>query len=235
MLPWQGYWNKRNNGGHRRQEERFLQKEAREKLFHLEHGRSLLDFGCGSADLLVYYTQNFSDVVGVDFSTSMLASAERRLEKFGVSDVTLIEADDRTMWEHLDGDTFDRITSAGVIQCLDQDRLENFIIQAQDRLSPEGSIVLFDGLDPRIYPLFHLGVINREARRGPGTAILAWKYSAMKAEMIRRTLRGLSEYTVGYAHHPQTIQEIAKRNGLSAEFVSSMYYEYRYHAILKGL
>ncbi|WP_410507342.1 hypothetical protein RSJ42_11000 [Methanosarcina hadiensis] len=35
----------------------------------------------------------------------------------------------------------------------------------------------------------------------------------------------------GYSHSPHLIKEIALRNGFQMEYVSSMYYEYRYHAI----
>ncbi len=42
---WEEYWSTRQNGGHRSQEESFLQKEAKEKLFHMDAtagGRSLI-------------------------------------------------------------------------------------------------------------------------------------------------------------------------------------------------
>ena len=43
--------------GHRCSSEGFLAMEAREKLYHLDGGSTLLDFGCGAAELLTYYAQ----------------------------------------------------------------------------------------------------------------------------------------------------------------------------------
>ena len=59
-MTWQAYWATRSDGGHRSQAEAFLRKEAAEKLFHLGRGEALLDLGCGSADLLVYYADAFA-------------------------------------------------------------------------------------------------------------------------------------------------------------------------------
>lgn len=52
---WSRYWADQTDGGHRTSAEDFLRLEADEKLFHLGEGDSLLDFGCGSADLLAYF------------------------------------------------------------------------------------------------------------------------------------------------------------------------------------
>ena len=67
--------------------------EAREKLFHLDGGRTLLDFGCGAAELLTYYAPEYEQLVGVDFSESMLKEANKRIEKNNYKNIDLILAD----------------------------------------------------------------------------------------------------------------------------------------------
>ncbi|MGA9189793.1 MAG: class I SAM-dependent methyltransferase, partial [Methanosarcina sp.] len=54
-FSWSEYFSDKKDGGHRHSTEEFLSKEAKEKLLHLDGGTSLLDFGCGAGELLIYY------------------------------------------------------------------------------------------------------------------------------------------------------------------------------------
>ncbi len=78
-FSWSEYFSDKKNGGHRYSTEEFLFKEAKEKLLHLDGGISILDFGCGAGELLIYYAPNYELVVGVDFSSSMLDEARKKL------------------------------------------------------------------------------------------------------------------------------------------------------------
>src|SRR5262245_12261915 len=127
-FTWQDYWKTRTHGGHRRQTEEFLRMEAEEKLFHLKGGESILDFGCGSADLLVYYAQQYPSVTVIDFSASMLDSARRRSEAFRCTHIRFIQADNVSAWDHLEG-TFDRISMAAVIQYLTLPEIDRMLEQ----------------------------------------------------------------------------------------------------------
>ncbi|WP_341537205.1 class I SAM-dependent methyltransferase [Methanosarcina barkeri] len=89
--------------------------EAKEKLFHLDGGKTLLDFGCGAGELLVYYAPEYEQLVGVDFSESMLDEASKKIKERKYDNISLIQADDKTVWDKLEC-SFDRITAAGVIQ-----------------------------------------------------------------------------------------------------------------------
>lgn len=227
QISWKEYWANKENGLHRSQDEEFLNKEAQEKLFHLGGGSSLLDFGCGSADLLVYYANEHCKCVGVDISKSMLGKARERIDVFGKRDlVDLIEADHQNLWEKCSG-RFDRITSAGVVQFMTADQLKNFVCQAKNHLQSRGRICLFDAIDPRLYPLFEAGLFYDRKK------IVYW------AALLRNSIRGLIDYKIlnkvnphmGYAHHPNVFVKIAAECGMELEIVRSMYYEYRYHAI----
>ena len=65
---WAEFFSDKRSGGHRSSAEEFLAMEAKEKLFHLDGGKTLLDFGCGAGELLVYYAPEYEKLVGVDFS-----------------------------------------------------------------------------------------------------------------------------------------------------------------------
>ena len=53
---WAELVSNKRSGGHRYSTEKFLAMEAREKLFHLDGGKTLLDFGCGEESSLSIMT-----------------------------------------------------------------------------------------------------------------------------------------------------------------------------------
>lgn len=224
---WEEFFANRRNGGHRSSAEEFLSKEAREKLYHLDGGKTLLDFGCGAGELLVYYALEYERLVGADFSASMLDEANKRIMERKCENVTLILADDKTVWDKLDF-SFDRITAAGVIQYLTYEEVDTFIANASKYLNKGGKIVLFDLLDPRLYLLWKIGFFSRDAR--------SWKILRKIGfeirELILASLNNRPRDILGYSHDPRKIEEIANKHGFDMEFVQSMYYEYKYHAIL---
>ncbi|MEP6859978.1 MAG: methyltransferase domain-containing protein [Deltaproteobacteria bacterium] len=217
---WRDYWADRSDGGHRSQAEEFLRKEAAEKLFHLGSGSSLLDLGCGSADLLVYYAAAFTRVAGVDFSPRMLAEATRRVADRKLS-IELVEADDATVWDRVTG-TFDRVTAGQVVQYLDPAQLERFLERARGRLATGGRVILFDVIDPRIYALSELGLFERQ----PPLARARRVFDVAVARLRR------SPHEIGHRYAGYELARIAERAGFRSETVWSMYYEYRYHALL---
>lgn len=239
---WRGYWRTPTDGGHRSQDEAFLAREAREKLFHLETPRQrLLDFGCGSGDLLAYYAEGFEQVVGADFSESMLGAARERLRAQGVPTerVQLLMADDQTIWEQLAGTPpFDAITTAAVAQYMPAPRIEAFCARALSHLTPAGMVAFFDVIDPRFYALAELGLLPRSpgmlwpARRTPATQLVRGALGVARARMLRAAA-GLPPREIGLAHHPALFEDLAHGHDASATFVGSMYYEYRYHVLLR--
>lgn len=225
-FSWKEYFSDKKKGGHRFSTEEFLSKEAREKLFHLNGGKTLLDFGCGAGELLIYYVPNYEKVVGADFSRSMLSEAEKKIQQARGS-VDLIFADDRTIWSELN-QKFDRITATEVVQYFTPEQLEDFIINASGYLNKGGKIVLFDIIDPKLYSLWKIGWFSQN--------FISWSIPVRAyCGCIRRIsafLKNQPGDIIGYSHSPHLIKKIALRNDFQMEYVSSMYYEYRYHVIL---
>ena len=179
---WEEFFKDKKHGGHRYSTEEFLAMEAREKLFHLDGGKTLLDFGCGSAELLTYYAPEYEKLVGVDFSPSMLGEASKRIRKKGCDNIDLILANHETLWEKLEF-SFDRITAAGVIQYLTLQEIDKFIFDASKYLNREG-------------------------------------------------IKNRPKDILGFAYNPNKIEKIANKHGFRMIYVCSMYYEYKYHAIM---
>jgi cyclopropane fatty-acyl-phospholipid synthase-like methyltransferase len=111
------------------------------------------------------------------------------------------------------------------------DQLENFLINSSRLIKNDGKIILFDIIDPCLYWSWKYG------RGSPSFSndflfvlkVLCLSLFDQMHSMIARKPIDL----MGYAYHPSVIEAKAEKNGLRMEYVSSMYYEYRYHAILK--
>ena len=242
---WKEYWAHQSNPLHRFQTEEFYKKKAKEELFHLNGGESLLDFGCGSADSLAYIAKDYTTVVGADFSRSMLLKTRERLDNFNVQNVLLVQADDDTIWDSLSL-SFDRMMSAGVVQYFNWAQLENFIFNSKKIIKSDGYIILFDIIDPRLYWSWNYGMrsgrINDVLKRIHGKNSRLFNNCSsffLKAACLSlfhqmRSVMSRTPSSIGNPYDPMVIKTMAEKNGLEMEYVCSMYYEYRYHAILKN-
>jgi cyclopropane-fatty-acyl-phospholipid synthase len=224
---WSEYFSNKKDGGHRYSTEEFLSKEAKEKLLHLDGGTSLLDFGCGAGELLIYYAPNYEMVVGADFSSSMLDEARKKIKAKNYENVCLIKADEKAVWNEVVS-LFDRITATQVLQYLTFEQIYNFVGNASMYLNTNGKIVFFDIIEPRSYVLWKIGFFSKK--------IHYWKFIPTifvgSIDYIASNLNKSQMDIIGYSHSPYKIEKIAKKHGFEMEYVRSIYYEYRYHAIL---
>lgn len=224
---WEEFFKDKKHGGHRCSSEDFLAMEAREKLFHLDGGKTLLDFGCGSAELLTYYAPEYEQLVGVDFSPSMLGEASKRIREKKFNNIDLVLANHETLWEKLQF-RFDRITAAGVIQYLTYQEIDKFIFDASKYLNKGGKIVFFDLLDSRLYPLWKIGLFLQDADALKILRKAGFEFRTVVLASVKNRPKDI----LGFAHNPSKIEKIASRHGFKIIFVRSMYYEYKYHAIM---
>ncbi len=229
MNYWRQYWSDKGSAGHRFENEEFYTKMARERLYHLDGGDTLLDFGCGSGELLGHYATAYGKVAGADFSETMLEAAKRNLAKKGSSaEVELFLADENTVWDRVPG-FWDRITASQVVQYFDNSRLDRFVLAASQKLNPSGKVALFDIIDPQIYLFYRIGLLDSRRRSFLGALI---RMVGITTRTVHQALRGIPSDEIGKSYRPDSIRSISAKHGLRMEYVCSLYYEYRYHAVL---
>ncbi|MDQ1253381.1 MAG: hypothetical protein QG646_2548, partial [Euryarchaeota archaeon] len=134
---------------------------------------------------------------------------------------------DKIVWDKLES-SFDRITAAGVIQYLTLQEIDNFILNSSNYLNKSGKIVLFDILDPRLYPLWKIGLLSQDADFWKVSRKIGFEFRKMISEILNNRPKN----AIGFAYKPNAIRKIADKHGFETTFVQSMYYEYRYHAIM---
>jgi cyclopropane fatty-acyl-phospholipid synthase-like methyltransferase len=157
----------------------------------------------------------------------MLDEAIKRIREKKCENISLIQADDKTVWDKLEY-SFDRITAAGVIQYLTLQEIESFIFNASSYLNKDGKIIFFDILDPRLYPLWKIGLFSQDANFKK----IFRKVGFELRTMISATLNNRPNNILGFSYNPDAIRRIADKHGFETTFVQSMYYEYKYHAIM---
>ncbi len=226
-FSWSKYWSDKKCGGHRSSREDFLYNEAKEKMLHLNGGKSLLDFGCGSGDLLFYFAPYYENIVGTDFSSSMLNEAKKRLNRTNHNNIQLLLADEKTIWNKLYF-KFDCIITSQVLQYFTKKQIDNFIFMSSKYLNEDGKIILFDIIDPKLYILWKIGFFGKDFRKQCASRLLGYIYMRL-SNFIKRKPADV----IGYAYSQDVIESIAINHNLQVNFVKSIYYEYRYHAIIK--
>ena len=228
-MDWEKYWSDKSDGGHTDKTPEGITKEGREKLFHLGSGDRLLDVGCGTGKLLSQYTANFGECIGVERSPTMFAEAQTHLRD---TDIALLHGSAGNVWEIVDGD-FDVITMSAVAQYLTSSEIAAFVMQSSKRLKSGGRIAIFDIIHSRKAVLRMMGLgRHRDAPSGfeivmrSGVVFARWAAWPLIA-------KGRTFHPDGHMYSPEFFAAIAKENGMKVDMPMSMYYDYRFHAVMK--
>jgi len=202
-----------------------------------ERSAGCVDLGCGAGEMLQFLADDVNVKVGLDFSESMLAAAR---EALGTRDIELTSAD---AFGYLATTEVPVWTTTGAMnQYLPAKDLKRLVSIFFDNPAAR-SLFLFDCIDPLRYRLMSLGIsyrANYAVRRGSLTQRekLAHFYhrvryaAALSLGMFDGDVQWLGSPAMGYAVAPHFWHRVSA-SAISVEIVSSRYYEYRYHAILR--
>jgi len=231
---WERYWEGKTDGEHRYRTEDWFEKYARELLFHItsrreKQGRQgvLIDIGCGAAELTVYYEPFFDKIYGVDFSSSMLQAAQGRVDEFGSRSIQLVHGDAIDFAGKIS--TADVIISTEVAQYLSEEQICRHLNESLKILNPKGLIIISGIIDPKKYSLWKIGYF-----REPKTPLLKLVSRLLFSQLTitRRKMLQRPTSNMGYSHQQETITAICESKHLEVEFVNTLYFEYRYNALI---
>jgi SAM-dependent methyltransferase len=228
-MDWEKHWATKSDDGHTDPRPEGIAKEGREKLFHLGSGDRLLDVGCGTGKLISHYAANFRECIGVERSPTMLAEAQTKLRD---TNITLLHGSVENVWEIVDGN-FDAITMGQVAQFLTASEIATFVARAGKRLKPGGRIAIFDIIHDRKAVLRMMG-LGRHKEAPSGFEIVK-RSCAVFARWAAWPLiaKGRTFHPDGHMYAPEFFAAIAKENWMNINMPMSMYYDYRFHAIME--
>lgn len=223
------YWRAGTNGGHRYATEEWLQRYADEILSLIPHGGMLLDIGCGSCELSTYLASAFTKVYGIDISSSMLSAAKNRISELRVMNLELRQGS--TEQFPSDVGTVDAIFSYGVVQYLSLEDLVRHLEQCRRALSQNGVVCVANVPDETRRRSYYYGYLIPDRYR---------RLSMMRRwmELTQRRIKGYLSHDlfwdgIGNWFRRSDITRIADAAGFNVEFHDALYYDYRFHALLR--
>jgi len=229
-MDWEKYWSDQSEDRRADPTPDGIAREGCEKLLHLGSGDRLLDVGCGTGKLTSHYIASFRECIGVERSPKMLAEARTNLRD---TNVALLHGSADNVWEIVAGD-FDAITMGGVAQYLTHDEIAVFVVRASKRLKPGGRIAIFDIIHSRKAVLRMMGLgRHRDVPSGfeivmrCGVVFARWAAWPLMA-------KGRTFHPDGHMYAPELFAAIAKENGMKINMPMSMYYDYRFHAVMNS-
>ncbi len=113
---------------------------AAEKLLPLAGVEQMLDMGTGTGRMLEMFAPKVTHATGIDLNAEMLQVARANMDKAGITNVSIRQADIYTL--PFDGDSLDAITCHQVLHFLD--RPEAAVAEAARILKPGGHLLVAD-------------------------------------------------------------------------------------------
>lgn len=236
------YWEGRTNSDHRSTDPKFFERKASEHsglMTPHERASPCLDLGCGAGELLEHLQHHVNVVVGLDFSRSMLEAARRRL---GDSPIELLNVE---LFAYLSAATEPTwMTTGAANQYLDPNQTERFLQAFADNTSAK-SLFLFDCVDPIRFATLRFGSSYSPAHR---VSVPQWQMRlrsvARRSQQTTTGLRlmvgslsrgsqSLRRHNMGFAYLPHRWRAMIAAHDLECEFVSSLFYEYRFHIVVR--
>lgn len=235
------FWNAQTSSLHRSDTPDFYEKKAQEHaslMTQEDCESSCVDLGCGAGELLFYLLDQVNVKVGLDYSESMLSAARQKLQGKTIS----LRSDD--IFEYLPQSDCQVWTTTGAInQYLSEEDMAA-VLDIFVRNKSVRAFYLFDCVDPIRYFLMPHGIGYRAFYGNSQQNSAVYRKVVLLAHRIRTALRlalgfpnrlptKLGSMGMGWGYPPSHWFSAAETRGLGVEVVSSRYYEYRYHVILR--
>ncbi|MFZ1569035.1 MAG: class I SAM-dependent methyltransferase [Thiolinea sp.] len=233
-MDYQKLWSSQNSSGHRSTGVNFWQKKSLEHIFVLGNDKNeqTIDIGCGAGELLEYLiNSNVNVTEAIDYSETMLQAAKNRLKH---SSIVFSSPDTLSHLSNTSCATW--MACESINQYLDA-HTQSIILDTFNNNSHAKSLYLFDTVCPTRFMLWNktkiLDYVSPTSRLSYLRHIYGFLKGLMQSVFIPNKFKSCNIGIMGYAFSPQFFMKQAMKKGLSIEIISSMYYEYRYHIIIK--
>lgn len=219
---WRNYWSTLESGGHRDASPAALQRDANMKLSLLPSAGKLLDIGCGTGELSIYFAPAFESLVCIEPSPTMRKVAGERFAASGMDGkICLLDGNHRLLTVRNCG-PFTAIIANQVAQYLDIPQLSELLNAARSLIADEGRLLLADIPDPD----------------GLTKARIAWSGGGLSGRLRTYlthvlTRCGLPGDGMGCGHDVTRLSSLALSLGWKTTRITSSLYDYRYHLVLE--
>jgi len=227
----QKYWGKQNTSFLKVDTEEFYERKVEEHVQCMTNTEKILkivDLGCGAGELLFYYEKKVYIYEAIDFSKTLLGKAKQRCSrskiKFIYNDfLTYVKSSEAEIW----------IASESVNQYLVSTELETLVYYFKNSIFSQ-SMFLYDTVDPDKRFLLEEGRTLYDRFTPKRKIILKNALKKLWMGLNKSYLNEMESYGIaGYGYRPHFWFNMAKKFDLDIELVSSKFYEYRYHVIIR--
>jgi SAM-dependent methyltransferase len=213
----QEFWRDRSAPVHVQDNEDFYGQYVKElKALLPPSCRRTLEIGCGTGALYPYLKDIFGDYLGVDFSERMLSVFRKRYPT-----LNLVCAEGST---YIAQGSYDLILCNSVLQDFDWNMTDRLLSNFSKMIAPDGICVI--GMIPDLR--LRSGFVSNYLRNPPRTSV--WWKNCLR--YLRHVLTGRDG--VGSWYDALKFKKLAESFGFECSICGSMYYRYRFHAILRA-
>lgn len=235
--PIQEFWSNQKSSLHREHNSNFYKKIALEHFSLLKEANAtsgIIDLGCGAGELLKHLCNLAKIEVAIDNSASMISEAKKRLSSLfsGIlikgDFIRYLPTSSHRVW----------MTTAGINQYSNESNLKHVLNLFLSNKKSQ-FFFFFDCIDPIRYGLVEfISYKNKyiETKKFFGLFNFYKKLRTLLHFILNKNLSEtvyLGSPGMGYAQRPSFWFKICNKKNLDIEIISSRYYEYRYHVIIK--
>jgi 2-polyprenyl-3-methyl-5-hydroxy-6-metoxy-1,4-benzoquinol methylase len=109
------------------------------ELLHLEKEDSLLEFGCGRGEIVIYHSLRGGKAKGIDFSESAIKLAKAKSHELGADSVfetcSFMDVDEQIK--------YDKILASEFIEHISKEEGEKFLLKCHRILNPGGILLIY--------------------------------------------------------------------------------------------
>lgn len=212
----QQFWSDQDSTLSGREGEDFWRRQAGElkTLYAASPTRRVLEIGCGDGTLFPYLDIPTANYKGVDFTPQFIDRFRSR-----VPSVTLECAEGASYLDR--GAKYDLILLNGIVQHFDSAMLEQHLNNAYAMLRENGTLI-WGSIPRRRHRIkYDAGKWSGNGKTGLSRLVRSWAG------------RLLGMDAMGFWYEPEEVTALVRKYGLTAKFVPSVLYPYRFHAVIQ--